>query len=52
MPTVTFPQSRDLVTSRPGRSAARPYISTLYDSLKAEGREKGIVKEFWRVTRG
>lgn len=27
-------------------------VSTLYDSLKAEGREKGIVKEFWRVTRG
>jgi hypothetical protein len=25
MPTVTFPQSRALITSRPGRSTAGPY---------------------------
>jgi hypothetical protein len=25
MPTLTFPQSCDLITSRPGRSIARPY---------------------------
>ena len=40
MPTVTFPQSRDLITSRPGRSAARPYRITDHQRTPA-GNAKG-----------
>ena len=50
MPTVTFPQSRDLITSRPGRSAARPYTNTekTQEERMAIDGETGLAR--WRTS--
>ncbi|KAH8085156.1 hypothetical protein HD553DRAFT_341767 [Filobasidium floriforme] len=47
MPTVTFPQSRDLITPRPGRSAARPYRKKAKGNVYLTPGEMEVLTQRW-----